>query len=192
VGGYLKMNFKFKKLSIPDVILITPEVFEDERGFFMEAYKESDFRKFGIDEKCVQDNHSKSKKNVLRGLHYQISPTEQAKLVRCIKGKVFDVAVDIRKDSPHHGKWVGEYLSEENKNMLFIPAGFAHGYLVLSEEAEVIYKVSKEYSGQHERGIFWKDPAIGIDWPLSEEPILSEKDRNLPYLADTEDSFRYG
>jgi len=183
------MDFKFKKLSIPNVILITPEVFRDERGMFTETYKKSVFEKAGIKEDFVQDNNSKSKKNVLRGLHYQISPMEQAKLVRCIKGKVFDVAVDIRKDSPHYGKWIGEYLSCENKNMLFIPAGFAHGYLVLSEEAEVIYKVSKEYSGQHERGIFWKDPAIGIDWPFCEEPILSEKDKKLPLLRNVEEEF---
>jgi len=183
------MPFEFKRLKIPDVILIEPQVFEDERGFFMEGYKESDFRKFGIEEKFVQDNYSKSQKNVLRGLHYQIPPMEQAKLVRCIKGKVFDVAVDIRKSSPHHGKWVGEYLSEENKNMFFIPAGFAHGYLVMSQEAEILYKVSKEYSPEHDRGIIWNDHATDIDWPLSEEPILSEKDTNLPNLEESLNRF---
>ena len=116
---------------------------------------------------------------------------EQAKIVRCIKGEVFDVAVDIRKNSPCFGKWTGDYLSEKDKNMIFIPAGFAHGYLVLSEEAEIVYKVSKEYSGDHERGILWKDPAIGIEWPLEAEPILSEKDKKLPLFKDLEDIFLY-
>lgn len=176
------MPFKFKRLKIPDVILIEPQVFEDERGFFIETYRKSAFEKEGIKTNFVQDNYSKSSKNVLRGLHYQISPMEQIKLVRCIRGKVFDVAVDIRKGSPHYGKWIGEYLSEENKNMLFIPAGFAHGYLVLSEETEIIYTVSKEYSKEHERGIFWKGLEIEIDWPLTGEPILSDKDKNLPSL----------
>ena len=185
------MDFKFKKLSIPDVILITPEVFNDGRGVFMETYKKSAFEKAGIKENFIQDNYSSSKKNVLRGLHYQIPPMEQAKLVRCIRGKVFDVAVDIRKGSPCFGEWTGDYLSEENKNIIFIPAGFAHGYLVLSEEAEIVYKVSKEYSKDHERGIFWKDPTVGIEWPFPVEPILSEKDKKLPLLDEAENSFRY-
>jgi len=184
------MPFKFKNLEIPDVILIEPQIFKDERGFFMEAYKESDFKRFGIEEDFVQDNHSKSKKNVLRGLHYQISPMEQAKLVRCIKGKVFDVAVDIRKDSPHYGKWVGEYLSYENKNLFFIPAGFAHGYLVLGEEAEIIYKVTKEYSPEHDRGIIWNDPNINVDWPIENTPVLSKKDSKLPLLENAEIVFK--
>jgi dTDP-4-dehydrorhamnose 3,5-epimerase len=186
------MNFEFKKLAIPEVILITPEIFTDGRGFFMETYKKSVFEKAGIKENFIQDNCSRSEKNVLRGLHYQIPPMEQAKIVRCVKGEIFDVAVDIRKNSPRFGEWAGDYLSEKNKNMIFIPAGFAHGYLVLSEEAEIVYKVSKEYSGDHERGILWKDPAIGIEWPLSVEPILSEKDRKLPLLNEAENSFRYG
>jgi dTDP-4-dehydrorhamnose 3,5-epimerase len=185
------MNFKFKKLLIPDIILITPEVFEDTRGTFAETYKKSIFQKVEIKTNFVQDNHAKSKKNVLRGLHYQLPPMEQAKLIMCTKGTIFDVAVDIRKSSPYYGKWVGYSLSEENKNMLFIPAGFAHGYLVTSEEAAIIYKVSKEYSGEHERGIFWKDPKIRIDWPFTVEPILSEKDRNLPNLDEADNTFRY-
>jgi dTDP-4-dehydrorhamnose 3,5-epimerase len=185
------MNFKFKNLSIPDVILITPEIFEDARGTFAETYKKSIFGKMSIKTNFVQENHSKSKKNVLRGLHYQLPPMEQAKLIMCTRGTVFDVAVDIRKSSPYYGKWVGYYLSEENKNMLFIPAGFAHGYLVTSEEAAITYKVSKEYSGEHERGIFWKDPEIRIDWPFTEEPFLSEKDKNLPTLEEAENTFRY-
>lgn len=185
-GRCFSMSFKFQKLSIPDLILVTSEVYNDKRGFFMETYKKSAFDEAGIKEEFTQYNHSKSQKNVLRGLHYQLSPMEQAKLVRCVKGKVFDVAVDIREGSPYYGKWIGEYLSEENKNMLFIPEGFAHGYLVISEEAEIIYKVTKEYSKEHERGVFWNDPAIGIIWPLeSEKPILSEKDKNLPLLRET-------
>lgn len=185
------MNFKFEKLAIPEVILITAEVFEDKRGFFMETYKKSIFEKAGIKSGFKQDNLSKSKKNVLRGLHYQKPPMEQAKLIRCIKGEVFDVAVDIREDSPNYGKWVGEHLSWKNKKMLFIPAGFAHGFMVMSDEAEIVYKVSKEYSKKHEGGILWKDSDIGIDWPLEEEPILSEKDKNLPLLKDVENVFRY-
>ena len=184
------MNFEFKKLTIPDVILITPEVFSDERGFFTETYKKSVFEKSGIKENFIQDNYAGSQKNVLRGLHCQIPPMEQAKLVRCIKGEIFDVAVDIRKGSPSFGKWVSANLSEENKKMLFIPAGFAHGYLVLSEEAEVVYKISKEYSKEHERGILWKDPTVKVDWPLSGAPILSEKDKKLPLLQDAE-VFKY-
>jgi len=185
------MNFEFKRLAIPEVILITPGIFTDERGFFMEAYKKSVFEKAGIKENFIQDNHSKSRKNVLRGLHYQLPPMSQSKLVRCIRGEVFDVAVDIRKGSPYFGAWVGEYLNEDDKRMIFIPSGFAHGYLVLSEEAEIVYKVDKEYSKDHERGIFWKDPEVGIDWPLSVSPILSEKDKKLPLLADAGDDFRY-
>ena len=138
----------------------------------------------------IQDNFVSSKKNVLRGLHYQIPPAQQAKLVRCVSGEIFDVAVDIRKGSPFFGKWVAANLTEENKKMIFIPAGFAHGYLVLSEEAEVIYKVNAEYSREYERGISWKDPTIKIEWPIPAAPILSEKDKKLPSLQDAE-MFRY-
>jgi dTDP-4-dehydrorhamnose 3,5-epimerase len=185
------LNFQFKKLSIPDIILITPKIFKDARGFFVEIYKKSTFEKIEIKTNFVQDNHSKSNKNVLRGLHYQLPPMEQAKLIICTRGKVFDVVVDIRKGSPHYGKWVGEYLSEENKNMIFIPAGFAHGFLVLSEEAEIIYKINKEYSKEHERGIRWNDPEIGIDWPINKKPILSGKDKNLPNLEKAENTFNF-
>jgi dTDP-4-dehydrorhamnose 3,5-epimerase len=185
------VNFEFKKLAIPDVILITPEVFSDGRGLFMETYKKSVFEKAGIKGDFIQDNYSSSKKNVLRGLHYQAPPMEQAKLVRCIRGKIFDVAVDIREGSPYFTKWVGEYLTEENKKIIFIPAGFAHGYLVLSDKAEIVYKVNKEYSKNHERGVFWKDSKVAIEWPLSIDPILSEKDKKLPLLDEAENSFRY-
>jgi len=184
------MGFEFKKLSIPDVILITPNVIKDKRGFFMEAYKKSEFEKGEIEIDFIQDNQSSSGKEVLRGLHYQIPPMEQAKLVRCIRGKIFDVAVDIRESSPYYGKWVGEYLSEENKKMLFIPPGFAHGFLTLGEKTEIIYKVSEEYSKDHERGILWNDPSINVKWPIKGNPILSEKDKRLPFLKKTEGNFQ--
>ena len=185
------MNFEFRELAIPEVILVTPEIFTDERGFFMEIYKKTVFEKAGIKENFTQDNYSSSQKNVLRGLHYQIPPRGQAKLIRCVSGEIFDVAVDIRRGSPYFGSWVGEYLNEDNKRMVYIPKGFAHGYLVLSEEAKIVYKVSEEYSKNHERGIFWKDPEVGIDWPSSVSPILSEKDKGLPLLKEAEDCFRY-
>jgi dTDP-4-dehydrorhamnose 3,5-epimerase len=157
----------------------------------MEVYKESEFKKFGIKESFIQDNHSKSKKGVLRGLHYQIHPKAQAKLIRCIKGEIFDVAVDIRKGSPYYGKWIGENLSEENRSILYIPVGFAHGFLVLSDEAEVIYKISSEYSPEHERGIIWNNPTIGIDWPIEKSLIISEKDNKFPSIKEADINFVY-
>ena len=179
------MPFEFIETEIKGVILIKPRVFGDSRGFFMETYKKSDFEKAGIDTDFVQDNHSKSIKGVLRGLHFQKEPFAQGKLVRCIRGKIFDVAVDIRKDSPTFGKWVGFELSEDNKLMLWIPKGFAHGFLTLSDEAEVIYKVSGgEYTPDYDAGIRWNDPDIGIKWPLDGEPILSEKDKKAPLLRE--------
>lgn len=189
------MPFEFLRTEIPEVILIKPRVFGDERGFFMETYKKSDFERFGIDTDFVQDNHSKSVKGVLRGLHFQKEPFAQGKLVRCIKGRIFDVAVDIRKNSPNFGKWVGFELSEENKYILWIPKGFAHGFLTLSDEVEVIYKVSgAEYSPENEVGIIWNDPDISISWPLEgiKEVILSEKDKNLPRLKDVDINLFYG
>ena len=178
------MPFNFKKLEIEDVILVTPQVFGDSRGFFMESYQKSSFEKNGIKDEFNQDNHSKSTKGVLRGLHYQTNPAAQAKLVRCPKGRILDVAVDIRKNSPTFGKWVGEILSEENKNMLYIPAGFAHGFVVLSDEAELLYKASNEYSPQNDRGIRWNDPDINVQWGIDFEPLISEKDSKQPYLKD--------
>ncbi len=181
------MPFIFKKMEIEDVVLVSPKVFCDERGFFMESYKKSEFFENGITTEFNQDNHSKSTKGVLRGLHYQTEPKAQAKLVRCTKGKIFDVAVDIRKNSPTFSKWVGATLSEENKDMLFIPEGFAHGFLVLSEEAELMYKATNEYSAKNDRGIRWNDPDINIDWKTVCEdinPILSEKDINQPFLKE--------
>ena len=179
------MPFEFKKLAIEDVILVTPKVFGDSRGFFMESYQKSTFFENGIKVEFNQDNHSKSSKGVLRGLHYQTKPKAQAKLVRCSKGKILDIAVDIRKDSKTFGKWVGEILSEENKNMLFIPEGFAHGFVVLSDEAEFLYKASGEYSPENDRGVRWNDPDINIDWNINFEPLLSEKDNKQPYLKET-------
>ena len=182
------MPFRFQRLEIPDVILITPKIHSDPRGFFVETYKKSDFLENGIKEKFVQDNWSHSMKGTLRGLHFQKSPRAQAKLVIALKGEVFDVAVDIRKDSPTYGKWVGEILSEKKAQMLYIPAGFAHGFCVLSDEADFVYKVSQEYSTELDSGIFWNDPKIGIDWPIA-DPLLSEKDLALPLLKDADLNF---
>ena len=170
------MPFEFKRLGIPDVILITPRVFTDERGFFIETYQKDDFAKAGITDEFVQQNHSKSVKGVLRGLHYQKEPYAQAKLVRCIKGEIFDVAVDIRKNSSTFSKYVSAVLSEENKNMLYIPRGFAHGFEVLSDEAEIIYSIDNIYAKESESGIIWNDSSIKINWPIK-SPILSEKDK---------------
>lgn len=171
------MPFEFKRLEIPDVILIKPKVFEDERGFFMETYKRPDFEKAGIKGEFVQDNHSKSKYGVLRGLHFQREPYAQAKIVRCIRGVIYDVAVDLRRNSPTFGKYVGVILSEFNKSQLYIPRGFAHGFVVLSDVAEVVYKVDNVYTPNYEGGLIWNDPDVGIKWPI-ENPILSEKDKN--------------
>jgi dTDP-4-dehydrorhamnose 3,5-epimerase len=181
------MPFTFKKLAIPDVVLIVPKVFRDERGYFMETYKRSEFEVEGINVDFIQDNHSYSIKGVLRGLHYQKKPKVQGKLVRCVVGRIFDVAVDIRKDSPTFGKWVAVELSEENGYMLWIPEGFAHGFLVLSDFVHVIYKVSgAEYSPEHDAGIIWNDEDIAIKWPLDQVDriVLSQKDAKLPKLRD--------
>ena len=182
------MPFTFKRLEIPDVILIEPKSFSDDRGFFLESFKESEFISNGINKKLVQDNISHSTRGVLRGLHFQKNPKPQAKLVTVIKGKIFDVAVDIRKNSPTYGKWVSQILSEEEHNLLYVPEGFAHGFCVLSEEADVYYKVSNEYSSEHEDGIVWNDPNLNISWPLT-DVIVSDKDKQLPLLENLENSF---
>jgi len=184
------MPFTFKKLKIPEVVLIEPKVFEDERGFFMETYKHSEFVSFGIKEQFIQDNHSKSEKGVLRGLHFQKNPKAQAKIVRCIQGEIFDVAVDIRKGSPTYAKWVGVVLSAENKKQIYIPSGFAHGFCVLSDEAEIFYKSSSEYSPKNERGIIWNDPEININWPIK-NPVVSEKDSKNPLFKEIDNNFIY-
>ncbi len=184
------MPFKFKSLDIPDVILIEPVIFNDHRGFFMETYKRSEFYKNGISFEFVQDNHSKSSRGILRGLHYQLNPKAQGKLVRCIRGRIWDVAVDIRRGSPWFGEWVGIELSEENKRMLWVPPGFAHGFLSLEDGTEVLYKVTSEFSPDLERGIAWNDPSLGINWPVK-NPVLSEKDSKLPNLSEAENNFVY-
>jgi len=178
-------------LEIPDVLVIDPKVFGDSRGFFMETYNKKDFETIGLSQEFVQDNHSKSAKGVLRGLHYQKEPAAQGKLVRCIKGSIFDVAVDIRKGSPTYGKWVSAVLSEENKKMLWVPRGFAHGFVTLENDTEVIYKVDNLYSPEDDRGILWNDPAIAIDWPVV-SPSLSDKDQNQPLLENADNNFVYG
>lgn len=177
------MPFDFEKLEIDGLVLVKPKVFGDSRGFFAETYKKSDFVKNGIDADFVQDNHSKSTRGVLRGLHYQIAPCAQAKLVRCVKGKIFDVAVDLRKESKTFGKWLKVELSEDNKQMLYIPEGFAHGFVVLSDEAEIMYKTSAEFSPEADRGVLWNDSGINVDWGIDFEPILSEKDKIQPTLS---------
>lgn len=178
---------KVSKTKLEGVLLIEPTVYEDERGFFFESYNFRRYAEHGIRTNFVQDNHSRSVKNTLRGLHYQINPG-QDKLVRVIVGEVFDVAVDIRFGSPTFGQWVGYYLSAENKLQMYIPVGFAHGFCVVSEVAEFEYKCSDYYSPQDERGIMWNDPDLGIDWPVK-NPILSPKDRqNIPF-RDIEKDF---
>lgn len=184
------MPFLFKRLSIPDLILIEPKIFKDKRGFFMESYRYSDFKAFGIVDGFIQDNLSRSYKDVIRGLHFQKEPYSQGKLVQCLKGRIFDVAVDIRIGSPTFGKWIGVELSDENHLMFYIPPGFAHGFAVLSEYADVLYKCTKEYSQDNERGIIWNDPDIKIDWTVK-EPIISEKDCRLPFLKDADINFYY-
>jgi dTDP-4-dehydrorhamnose 3,5-epimerase len=166
------------KTSIPEVIIFEPKVFGDERGFFYESFNKKVFKQAtGLNIDFVQDNHSKSAKNVLRGLHYQTEHA-QGKLVRVTQGEVFDVAVDLRQSSSTFGQWVGEKLSAENKHMIWVPAGFAHGFVVLSETAEFLYKTTDFYSPEHEISIQWNDADLGIDWPLDEEPSLSAKDKD--------------
>jgi len=185
------MPFKaFKQLEIPDVILVEPEVFSDQRGFFMELYKRTDYLANNIPFDFVQVNMSFSRRGVVRGLHYQLRPMEQGKLVTVLKGKIVDVAVDIRKGSPWFGKYVMVELSADKPQLLWIPPGFAHGFQAL-EESLVLYLVTKEYSPQHERCIAWNDPEVGIPWPIREKVILSEKDKKCPQLKQAETNFNY-
>lgn len=179
------MSFRFVPLEIPGVIRVEPTVHRDDRGFFLESWRRSAFRDGGIDAEFVQDNRARSARGVLRGLHYQLPPAAQGKLVGASRGEVFDVAVDLRRGSPTFGGWVGARLTGESHHMLWVPPGFAHGYCVLSEVAEVAYKVTAEYAPALERGIRWDDPEVGIEWPVA-EPVLSGKDRGLPLLADAE------
>ena len=177
------MPFDFKNTEIDGVIIVKPKVFGDERGFFMESYKKSDFEKNGILGEFNQDNHSKSARGILRGLHFQTEPYAQAKLVRCTKGKIYDVAVDLRQNSKTFGKYVKVELSEENKQMLFIPKGFAHGFITLTD-AEILYKTQGEYNAQSDSGIIWNDKTININWEIDFEPILSEKDKVRPTFKE--------
>ena len=167
--------------SLPGVCLIEPTVFEDSRGFFFESYHEIKFADLGIKDRFVQDNHARSVRHTLRGLHYQIKHS-QAKLCRVVQGEVLDVVVDVRQGSPHFGKWESGILSAQNKRQMYVPPGFAHGYLVLSETAEFLYKCSDSYHPEYERGVLWNDPDIGINWGV-ETPLLSDKDRRNPTLS---------
>jgi dTDP-4-dehydrorhamnose 3,5-epimerase len=177
---------KFIPSPLPDVLLLEPKIFQDERGFFLESYQKKNFSEAGLPFDFVQDNHSKSCQGVLRGLHYQIKQP-QGKLVRVVAGEIFDVAVDIRRHSPTFGKWFGTYLSEENKQMLWVPIGFAHGFYVISSQADVLYKATDYYASQWERTIIWNDPAINIQWPIQDEsPSLSPKDETGNLLSDAE------
>ncbi|MEQ2464761.1 dTDP-4-dehydrorhamnose 3,5-epimerase [Niallia hominis] len=184
---------KFSKTNLDSVIIVEPDVFGDHRGWFMETYNESNFLKAGISVKFVQDNQSFSAaKGTLRGLHYQLNPKAQTKLVRCTRGSIFDVAVDIRKGSPTYGNWFGVELSAENHKQLLVPKGFAHGFMTLTEDVEVQYKVDELYAPECDRGILWNDPTIGIEWPIDVEPILSEKDQKAPLLKNADNNFNYG
>ena len=184
------MPFDFECMDIPEVVLIKPRVFGDDRGFFIETYKRSEFVAAGIDAQFVQDNHSRSARGVIRGLHYQKRPKAQGKLVRVVAGEIFDVAIDLRRGSPTFGKWVGVNLSAENKHILYAPPWCAHGFCVLSEEAEVAYKATEEYSPAHEAGVIWNDPDLAIPWPIS-AGVLSPRDREWPTLASSETGFTY-
>lgn len=179
------------KTDIEDVLIIEPIVFGDHRGWFVETYSKEKFLELGINIDFIQDNHSfSSKKGTLRGLHFQLNPKAQTKLVRCTKGKILDVAVDIRKGSPTYKKWIAVELSEENKKQLLIPKGFAHGFLTLTDNVEVQYKVDENYSPENDRSIRYDDPEIGVDWGI-DSPILSEKDLNAPMLSESDANFKY-
>ncbi|MEJ2233183.1 MAG: dTDP-4-dehydrorhamnose 3,5-epimerase [Syntrophobacterales bacterium] len=173
---------KILPTSLPEVLIIEPAVFQDERGFFMETYQQRRYTEAGIESIFVQDNLSRSVRGTLRGLHYQVKHA-QAKLIQVIEGTIFDVALDIRRGAPSFGQWTSVHLSDENKRQLFLPEGFAHGFCVLSESAQVVYKCTDYYAAEDEGGILWSDPALAIAWPIL-KPLLSEKDIQLPHLAD--------
>lgn len=176
------MTINVEKSSLPGVLIVEPRVFQDHRGFFLETFHQEKYRKAGIDRMFVQDNHSHSRKGTLRGLHYQLHHP-QAKLINVVEGEIFDVAVDIRSGSPFFGKWTGVHLSGQNKRQLFVPEGFAHGFVVLSDSADVIYKCTELYFPEDDRGVSWSDPQIGIEWPIK-DPIVSVKDRQCPPLSE--------
>ena len=188
------MKFKKIETELEGVYIIEPTVFGDNRGWFMESYSYEEFKKIGIDTVFIQDNHSYTvKKGTIRGIHFQINPKAQTKIVRCTRGRILDVAVDLRKDSPTYKKWIAVELTEENKKMLYIPKGFGHAFLTLTDNVEVQYKVDEYYSKEHDRSIRFDDPEINIEWHLEKygitEPILSEKDKNAPYLKDSDINF---
>lgn len=184
------MPFHFHPLAIPEVILVEPKRFGDSRGFFMETYQYDTFAANGIAPRFLQDNHSRSTKGVLRGLHYQKDPFAQGKLLKVVIGEIFDVAVDIRRGSPTFGQWVGEKLSADNGRLLYVPPGFAHGFCVLSDVADLTYKATNYYKPEADRGIIWNDPQIGIEWPIT-NPKLSAKDIKLPLLAQADINYKY-
>jgi len=182
---------KFTRLEIPDVIVVEPKVFPDHRGFFKEVWKRTPFLANGIPYDFVQANVSLSKKYVVRGLHYQLKPSEMGKLVMVLKGKIWDVAVDIRKGSPYYGRWVAEELSEDNHKILWVPPGFAHGFQALEDDTIVLYLVTKEYDPERDACMRWNDPELGIEWPHPDKAILSEKDKNCPSFKDAPNNFEY-
>ena len=184
------MPFRFTPTKFAEVMVVDPKVFPDERGFFMETYKRSDLAAHGITDAFVQTNQSRSSRDTLRGLHYQKNPKSQGKLVRTLSGEVFDVVVDIRKGSPTYGEWLGFSLSSTNNRMLYVPRGFAHGFCVLSEQADILYMVTEEYAPECEAGIIWNDRDLGIDWPIA-EPMLSARDKNWPSLRAADNNFQY-
>jgi dTDP-4-dehydrorhamnose 3,5-epimerase len=182
------MSFAFERLAIPDVVVVRPERRGDGRGFFAETYRASTFDEAGIRGPFVQDNLARSGARVLRGLHYQLPPHAQGKLVQVVRGAVFDVAVDLRRASPTFGRWVGCELSADTGELLWVPPGFAHGYAVLSDGADLLYKVTSEYRAELDRGVRWDDPGIGVTWPLA-DPVLSPRDLTLPLLSEVESPF---
>ena len=184
------MSFRFTPLELPGLLLIEETRRGDARGFFAETFRDSAFRDAGIPGPFVQDNHARSSRGVLRGLHYQLPPKAQGKLIRIVSGEVFDVAVDLRRGSPGYGKWAGVRLSGDVGKMLWIPPGFAHGYVVLSDSADFTYKVTAEFDPALDRGVLWNDPAIGIEWPDA-QPLLSDRDRAQPTLAAADSPFRF-
>jgi dTDP-4-dehydrorhamnose 3,5-epimerase len=184
------MSFEIIPSQTIEPILMSTKIFKDSRGYFMESYKKSDFEKMGIKEYFQQDNVSFSSKGVLRGLHYQMNPKSQGKLVSCLKGEVLDVLVDIRKGSPNFGRWQSYVLTQDNGNLLYVPPGFAHGFLTLSRNAIFMYKCTAEYSASDERGVVWNDPDIGIEWGIK-KPVISLKDKDLPKLKNAENNFIY-
>lgn len=183
------MRFTFQTLEIPGVVLVEHEAAGDSRGIFAETFRENAFEEAGLPGRYVQENHSRSAAGILRGLHYQLEPKAQGKLVRCVRGRIWDVAVDIRRASPYYRKWVAAELSDENRRMLWIPPGFAHGFLSLTD-CDVIYRCTEYWSAEHDRGIRWDDPELAIAWP-SKTPALSPRDAKHPYLKDAENNFAY-